>query len=51
MARPAVTEPALISRILEYLVKPVEKEQLIAAVENAAARRSLFSGNGSEMKP
>ena len=36
---------------VEYLVKPVEKEQLIAAVENAAAKRTLFSGNDGQMKP
>ncbi len=36
---------------VEYLVKPVEKEQLIDAVEKAAAKRRLFSGSGSEMKP
>ena len=36
---------------VEYLVKPVEKEQLIDAVEKAAAKRTLFSGGGSEMKP
>ena len=36
---------------VEYLVKPVEKEQLIEAVEKAAAKRTLFSGGGSEMKP
>jgi two-component system chemotaxis response regulator CheY len=36
---------------VEYLVKPVEKEQLIDAVEKAAAKRTLFSGSGSEMKP
>ena len=36
---------------VEYLVKPVEKEQLIDAVEKAAAKRTLFSGGGSEIKP
>ena len=36
---------------VEYLVKPVEKEQLVDAVEKAAARRTLFTGGGSEMKP
>jgi two-component system chemotaxis response regulator CheY len=36
---------------VEYLVKPVEKEQLIAAVEKAAAKRTLFSGNDGQMKP
>ncbi len=36
---------------VEYLVKPVEKEQLVDAVEKAAAKRTLFSGGGSEMKP
>ena len=36
---------------VEYLVKPVEKEQLIEAVEKAAAKRTLFSGSGSDMKP
>lgn len=36
---------------VEYLVKPVEKEQLIEAVEKAAAQRTLFSGRGSETKP
>jgi FixJ family two-component response regulator len=30
---------------VEYLVKPVEKEQLVEAVEKAAARRTLFSGS------
>ena len=29
---------------LEYLVKPVDKETLVAAVDNAAAQRTLFSG-------
>ncbi len=36
---------------VEYLVKPVEKEQLIEAVEKAAAKRTLFSGSRSDMKP
>lgn len=36
---------------VEYLVKPVEKEQLVAAVEKAAAKRTLFSGNDGQMKP
>jgi two-component system chemotaxis response regulator CheY len=36
---------------VEYLVKPVEKEQLNAAVEKAAAKRTLFSGKDGEMKP
>ena len=36
---------------VEYLVKPVEKEQLVEAVDKAAAKRTLFSGSGSEMKP
>jgi FixJ family two-component response regulator len=36
---------------VEYLVKPLEKEQLIDAVEKAAAKRTLFSGNGGQMKP
>jgi two-component system chemotaxis response regulator CheY len=36
---------------VEDLVRPVEKERLIAAVEKAAARRTLFSGDGGEMKP
>ena len=29
---------------LEYLVKPVDKEKLIEAVDQAAAQRTLFSG-------
>ena len=36
---------------VEYLVKPVEKAQLIEAVDRAAAKRTLFSGPDSEMKP
>ena len=36
---------------VEYLVKPVEKEQLNAAVEKAAAKRTLFSCRDGEMKP
>ncbi|MBI3916466.1 MAG: response regulator [Betaproteobacteria bacterium] len=30
--------------VVEYLVKPVEKEKLIAAVEKALGRRTLFGG-------
>ena len=29
---------------LEYLIKPVEKEKLVEAVDQAAAQRTLFSG-------
>ena len=36
---------------IEYLVKPVEKEQLVAAVEKAAATRTLFGGDDGRMKP
>ncbi len=32
---------------LEYLIKPVEKGKLVEAVDNAAARRTLFSGPAS----
>ena len=36
---------------VEYLVKPVEKEKLVEAVDKAANQRTMFSGSGSEMKP
>ena len=36
---------------VEYLVKPVDKEQLIEAVDKAAQQRTMFTGSGSEMKP
>lgn len=35
---------------VEYLVKPVEKEQLVEAVEKAATQRKLFSGSAGDMK-
>jgi two-component system chemotaxis response regulator CheY len=35
---------------VEYLVKPVEKEQLIEAVDKAAGKRTLFSGTAGDMK-
>jgi two-component system chemotaxis response regulator CheY len=34
---------------VEYLVKPVEKEQLIEAVEKAARQRTIFSGSKTEI--
>jgi two-component system chemotaxis response regulator CheY len=33
--------------VVEYLVKPVEKEKLIEAVEKAADKRALFTGNST----
>jgi two-component system chemotaxis response regulator CheY len=35
---------------VEYLVKPVEKEQLVEAVEKAVTQRKLFSGPAGDMK-
>ncbi len=35
--------------VIEYLVKPVEKEKLIEAVTKAARARTLFSRGGTEM--
>ena len=35
--------------VVEYLVKPVEKEKLIEVVNKAAGQRSLFSGPESEI--
>jgi two-component system chemotaxis response regulator CheY len=32
--------------VVDYLVKPVEKQQLIEAVAKAASQRTLFSGSG-----
>ena len=34
---------------VDYLVKPVEKDELLAAVSKAAAGRSLFSGAEAKM--
>ena len=34
--------------VVEYLVKPVEKEKLIECVEKAAAQRTLFGGQGAQ---
>ena len=34
--------------VVEYLVKPVEKEKLVEAVENAVSQRTLFSEAGTE---
>jgi two-component system chemotaxis response regulator CheY len=31
--------------VMDYLVKPVEKEKLVAAVDKAAGQRTLFSGS------
>ncbi len=33
--------------VVEYLVKPVEKEKLIEAVEKAEAKRTLFTGSST----
>jgi two-component system chemotaxis response regulator CheY len=35
--------------VVEYLVKPVEKSELLAAVTKAAEQRSLFSGTQPKM--
>ncbi len=35
--------------VVEYLVKPVEKERLIAVVTKAAGQRTLFSGSETKM--
>ena len=35
--------------VIEYLVKPVEKEKLIGSVTKAAHQRTLFSGTESKM--
>jgi two-component system chemotaxis response regulator CheY len=39
--------------VVEYLVKPVEKEKLVEAVKNAVSQRTLFSEAGAEatMRP
>jgi two-component system chemotaxis response regulator CheY len=38
--------------VVEYLVKPVEKEKLIEAVEKAASKRELFTGTSTPtMRP
>jgi two-component system chemotaxis response regulator CheY len=38
--------------VVEYLVKPVEKEKLIEAVEKAASMRELFTGTSTPtMRP
>lgn len=38
--------------VVEYLVKPVEKEKLIEAVEKAEAKRALFTGSSTPtMRP
>jgi YesN/AraC family two-component response regulator len=33
--------------VVEYLVKPVDKEKLIEAVEKAEAKRALFTGSST----
>ena len=35
--------------VVEYLVKPVKKEQLIEAVDKAAGKRTIFSGAKDKM--
>jgi two-component system chemotaxis response regulator CheY len=35
--------------VVDYLVKPVEKEQLVEVVTKAAAQRTLFAGSGSKV--
>ena len=35
--------------VVDYLVKPVEKKELLAAVTKAAQQRSLFGGTQSKM--
>jgi two-component system chemotaxis response regulator CheY len=35
--------------VVEYLVKPVEKEQLVEAVKKAVDKRTLFSGSEPKM--
>ena len=35
--------------VVEYLVKPVEKNELLAAVTKAAEQRSLFGGTQTKM--
>lgn len=35
--------------VAEYLVKPVEKKQLLAAVTKAAEQRTIFSGSQSKV--
>ena len=38
--------------VVEYLVKPIEKEKLIEAVEKAEAKRALFTGSSTPtMRP
>lgn len=37
--------------VVEYLVKPVEKEKLVKAVEKAADQRILFRDSGATMRP
>ena len=38
--------------VVEYLVKPVEKEKLIEAVQKAASKRELFTGTSTPtMRP
>jgi two-component system chemotaxis response regulator CheY len=37
------------SGVIDYLVKPVEKEKLVEAVHKAARQKNLFSGSQSKM--
>ncbi len=37
--------------VVEYLVKPVEKEKLVETVEKAAEQRSIFKDSGATMRP